>query len=296
MEGNSAKESIVARLFGFGRRRQAAVTTTEETPPIGEPGFAKTPEGEQVLEARMEEEGDEPRITVPEQVIRVRAGRAKGKDEVVGAIGDSFRELTKLLGSVSDRLDRQDNRSADLSDQLRDIPEYLRQLPALHQEQNRAIQSIAERLGQANEAARDVANHLALVPEAQERTTHAVSSLAEKVGQNHEALQRVADSMQRLPEELRERAQAQEEAIRQVAVSQQQTAKVLHAGHNRSLQLFHQATQKTLQQVQKATRDQQEQMEALLEASVTNMKRMFVLAGAFLGAAIIALASLLWLR
>ncbi|MHC4819162.1 MAG: hypothetical protein ACYTF8_14025, partial [Planctomycetota bacterium] len=107
-----------------------------------------------------------------------------------------------------------------------------------------------------------------------------------------EAIHGVTDALARIPDELRERSQAQEEAIRQVATAQQQTAKVMYAGQQKSLQLFHQATQKTLQSVQR----QRVQMEHLVEASVTNMKRTFILAAAFMVAALISVAGLILFR
>jgi hypothetical protein len=37
-------------------------------------------------------------------------------------------------------------------------------------------------------------------------------------------------------------------------------------------------------------------MEDLLHASISNMKRMFILAAAFMGAALVGVVALLWLR
>jgi len=300
------KESIISRLFGFGRRRAAtpqpgdAVDAPPESIAAGgatatapETGFAKTEAAEEAQAAHGEEEADEPRITVPEQVIRIKPGRPKSKDELVGSIRDSFKELTHLLGSVSDRLDRQDSRVGDLTEQLRELPEYLRTLPQLQAEQNRVIAAISERMAEGNDLARRTADSIARLPEAQEEQTRAMHAICARLAEGTGTVQR---AIERIPEEIRERVQAQEEAIRDVARAQEQTAKVLHAGHNKSLQLFHRATQKTLETVQSAQRDQQEQMQSILDASVANMKRMFVLAAAFAGAAIVALASLFLLR
>ena len=273
MHMKPGKESVVARLFGFGRKRK------EETPPPAEEeetGFARTDEADEML---VEEE---PEVTIPEQVLRVRTPSRRRKDDVVNAIGDSFRELTGLLGSVSERLDRQDNRSSDLADQLKDLPDYLRTLPRLHEEQTHAVQELSQRVGESTDA-------LKRLPEAQERAAHTIS---ERVAEDTEAVHGVAEALGRIPDELRERSQAQEEAIRQVAAAQQQTAKVIYAGQQKSLQLFHQATQKTLQSVQK----QRVQMEHLVDASVTNMKRTFILAAAFMAAAIISVAGLILFR
>lgn len=84
--------------------------------------------------------------------------------------------------------------------------------------------------------------------------------------------------------------------MRQVATAQQQTAKVIYAGQQKSLQLFHQATQKTLQNVERQAKTQKAQMEDMLAASVTNMKRMFWLAAAFMVAAAVAVGGLFLLR
>ena len=119
METKSGKESVVARLFGFGRNRQKQEEPSTEIEE--EHGFARTDQPD----------NDEPQVTIPEQVLRVRGGKTGKKDEVMGAIGESFRELTRLLGSVSERLDRQDERSTDLGDQLKDLPDYLRALPPI---------------------------------------------------------------------------------------------------------------------------------------------------------------------
>ncbi|MHC4137810.1 MAG: hypothetical protein ACYTDU_16990 [Planctomycetota bacterium] len=272
MHTKPGKESVVARLFGFGRKRK------EEIPPPSEEetGFARTDEADEILAE------EEPEVTIPEQVIRIRNPSRRRKDEVVNAIGDSFRELTHLLGSVSDRLDRQDTRSADLADQLKDLPDYLRVLPRLHEDQTHAVQELSQRVAESADA-------LKRLPEVQERTAHALS---ERVAEGTEAVHGVAEALGRIPDELRERSQAQEEAIRQVAAAQHQTAKVIYAGQQKSLQLFHQATQKTLQSVQR----QRVQMEHLVEASVTNMKRTFILAAAFMAAALISVAGLILFR
>ena len=204
MHMKPGKESVVARLFGFGRKRK------EETPPPAEEeetGFARTDEADEML---VEEE---PEVTIPEQVLRVRTPSRRRKDDVVNAIGDSFRELTGLLGSVSERLDRQDNRSSDLADQLKDLPDYLRTLPRLHEEQTHAVQELSQRVGESTDA-------LKRLPEAQERAAHTIS---ERVAEGTEAVHGVAEALGRIPDELRERSQAQEEAIRQVAAAQQQT-------------------------------------------------------------------------
>ena len=267
------KESVVARLFGFGRkRREEAPLPVEDE----ETGFARTEEADEMLAE------EEPEVTIPEQVIRVRTPSRRRKDEVVTAIGDSFRELTSLLGSVSERLDRQDSRSSDLADQLKDLPDYLRVLPRLHEEQTHAVQELSQRVAEGADALRRL-------PEVQERTAHALS---ERVAEGTEAIHGVTEALARIPDELRERSQAQEDAIRQVATAQQQTAKVMYAGQQKSLQLFHQATQKTLQSVQR----QRVQMEHLVEASVTNMKRTFILAAAFMVAALISVAGLILFR
>ncbi|MHC4549636.1 MAG: hypothetical protein ACYTEZ_12765 [Planctomycetota bacterium] len=274
MEPKTGKESVVARLFGFGRKRR-------EEEEVEETGFARTDEAEDLLA----EEVDEPRVTIPEQVIRVRTPGRRRKDELITAISDSFRELTSLLGSVSDRLDRQDQRSVDLADQLKDLPDYLRALPRLQEEQTGAVRDLARRVA-------DSAETLRRLPETQEEQNRAVHALSERMAEGTEAVHGVADALARIPEELRERSQSQEEAIRQVASAQQQTAKVIYAGHQKSLQLFHQATQKTLLSVHK----QKQQMEDLLDASVLNMKRMFILAAAFMGAAVIAVVGLVLFR
>jgi len=294
MEQQSGKESIVSRLFGFGRKRDPEEAAQEA-------GFART-----------DGEGDEaPSITVPEQVIRIRTSAVRKKDDVVNAIGDSFRELTSLLGSVSDRLDRQDNRAADLAEQVRELPEYLQTLPRLAEQQNEAIRSLGDHVASGNEIARVVADTLTRLPEVGEEQARAVHHLSERVAESTSA---VRDALGRLPDEIRqqgeaqrqqaevlaiaqrEQAAAQEAAIRKVAAANQQTAKVIHVGNQKSLAAFQQATQKTLQSVQQAADEQAQQMRSLLDASVANMKRMFVLAAVFMGATIAAVAAVLLLR
>ena len=304
MEPTPGKESVVARLFGFGRKRR-----TEETPPVEGPeetGFART-DAESVDE--------DPQVTIPEQVIRSRTpAKRSAKDEAVSAITDSFRELTGLLGSVTERLDRQDTRATDLADQLTELPEYLRTLPRLQQEQTDALKGIGDVAGargrwgeeqskalrelsmRVTEGSEAVAGALRRLPEVQEEQSRAVHVLGERMAESTEAVHGLADGLAKIPEEFRQHAQMQEEAIRQVASAQQQTAKVIYAGNQKTLQLFHQATQKTLQTAQKQALAQQEQMEDLLHASISNMKRMFVLAAAFMGAALIGVIALLWLR
>jgi len=301
MEPSSGKESVVARLFGFTRRRRPEEPTGEPEP-AEETGFART-DGEA---------DEDPQVTIPEQVIRIRTpAKRSAKDEAVTAITDSFRELTNLLGSVTERLDRQDTRSTDLADQLTELPEYLRSLPRLQQEQTdalrgigevaravgeeqtRAIRDLSVRLTEGSEA---MAGVLRRLPEVQEEQSRAVQVLGERMAESTEAVHGLADGLAKIPDEFRQHAQMQEEAIRQVANAQQQTAKVIYAGNQKSLQLFHQATQKTLQTVQKQAKAQQDQMEDLLYASISNMKRMFILAAAFMGAALIGVVALLYLR
>ena len=261
------KESVVARLFGFGKKREPK--PAEEVPQ--ETGFARTTDALQ--------EADDTAVTIPEQVIRVRGNK---KDEAIGAISDSFRELTKLLGSVSDRLDRQDSRTSDLADQLRELPEYLRSLPRLHQEQNEALLDIGQHLATHSEMARTLG----------QEQTFALRQFSERLAEGTTAMHDMAESVSRLPGELRTQAEAQEEALRQMATAHQQTAKVVYAGQKKSVQLFHLATQKTIQNLH----SQRRQMEQLLDASVSNMKRMFILAAAFMGAALIGIISLLYFR
>jgi len=261
------KESIVSRLFGFGKKKEPLPEGAEPE----ETGFARTSEALP--------ETDDARVTIPEQVIRVRGNK---KDEAIGAIGDSFRELSKLLGSVGERLDRQDSRTADLADQLRELPEYLRTLPRLHQEQNEALLDIGQHLASHSELTRTLGHEQA----------YALRQFGEKLAEGTTAMHGMADSIARLPEELRSQAAVQEEALRQMATAHQQTAKVVYAGQKKSIQLFHLATQKTIQNLQ----SQRRQMEDLLDASVSNMRRMFILAAAFMGAALIGIISLLYFR
>lgn len=261
MEPVSGKQSVVSRLFGFGRRRtpKAEASPVEPAPPEEE-GFARTDAAADAPDA--------PEVTIPEQVIRIRTNPVHRRDDAMQAIGESFRELTTMLGSVTERLDRQDTRAGDLSDQLGELPEYLRTLPRLQQEHNDVLRELGDRVAQGTEA----------------------------VGG-------VADALARIPEELQARSKAQEEAILKVAGSQQQMAKVVYAGHQKSLKLFHEATQRSLQSVQKqariqqqALKAQQEDMQELLAVSAANMKRTFILAAAFMVAALIAVVGLLFLR
>jgi chromosome segregation ATPase len=259
------KESIVSRLFGFGKKK--------EEPPVGaapdeESGFSRTPEAP---------EPDHTNVTIPEQVIRVRGNK---KEEAIGAISDSFRELTKLLGSVGDRLDRQDSRTADLSDQLRELPEYLRTLPRLHQEQTEALLDIGTHLATHAEAARHAGQEQAF----------ALRQLGEKLTEGTGAVRDMAETISRLPEEIRTQAAAQEEALRQIATAHKQTAKVVYAGQQKSIQLFQLATQKTIKNIEQ----QREDMQVILDSSISNMRRMFVLAAAFMGAALLATGALLY--
>lgn len=258
------KESIVSRLFGFGKKKEEPLpegAAPEET------GFARTTEAPE----------PEQNVTIPEQVIRVRGNK---KDEAIGAISDSFKELTRLLGSVGDRLDRQDTRTADLSDQLRELPEYLRTLPRLHQEQNEALLDIGTHLASHAEAARNAGLE----------QTYALRQLGEKLAEGTGAVQGMAAAMARLPEEIRSQAAAQEAALRQIATAHQQTAKVVYAGQQKSLQLFQLATQKTIRNIE----SQRQEMQLILGASISNMRRMFILAAAFMGAALIGVGALLY--
>jgi len=281
------RESLVARLFGFGRRKQKEA----QEPPPAESGFARTDAALPVPE----EDGDEPRITVPEQVIRIRTSRVKGKDEAISAIGDGFRELSSLLSSISERLARQDARAVDLSEQLKDLPEYLRALPRLQEAQNRTLGSIAERVAEGNQLATRAVDAIARLPQVQEEQTAALAYVAERISEGNQAVRGITDALARIPEELRRGAEGQEQAIRSVAEAQQKTAKVLHYNQQKALQLFHQATQKTLQNVRETVERQQEQMQEILDASVANMRRMFVLAGAFVVAGLVALGALFFL-
>jgi chromosome segregation ATPase len=261
------KESIVSRLFGFGKKKEEPLpegAAPEET------GFARTGTAPEPEDAG---------VTIPEQVIRVRGNK---KEEAIGAISDSFKELTRLLGSVGDRLDRQDSRTADLSDQLRELPEYLRTLPRVHQEQTDALLDIGSHLASHAEAARAAGQEQAF----------ALRQLGEKLSEGTGAVQGMADAMARLPEEIRSQAAAQEEALRQIATAHKQTAKVVYAGQQKSLQLFQLATQKTIRNIER----QREDMQVILDSSISNMKRMFILAAAFMGAALLATGALLYFQ
>ena len=230
METNTGKESIVSRLFGFGKKKKP------ETAPEQEAGFARTENAgaaEAVADASdrsvsgsasgTADVADEPSITVPEQVIRIRT--SSRKDEAVNAIGESFRELSSVLASVNERLDRQDGRAVDLTEHLSELPEYLRALPRLQEEQNGALNAVAK---------------------AQEGQARAAEGMAQ--------------ALERIPDAMRDGTAATEQAIRKVAAAQQQTAKVMHHGNQRSLDAFQETTQKSLQQ-------QQRQVDNMLEAS-----------------------------
>ena len=78
--------------------------------------------------------------------------------------------------------------------------------------------------------------------------------------------------------------------------AQKELTKVVHINQQKALQLFHKATQENLKAVEQRSKTQQRQMERLLDASVANMHRMFMLAGAFAIAAIVAVAALIWLN
>jgi len=285
MDPKAAKESIVSRLFGFGKKKAPEPEPSKEEPfaaTAEERGFAVTEAArsdggldDDSVGAEGPDDGDEPRITVPEQVIRIRTGGFRKRDEVVGAIGESFKELTSLLGSVSDRLDRQDARAEDLSEQLREIPEYLRQLPELAAEQNQIARQNAESLGLA-------AQSLAQIPVTQREQTEAIRGVAEVVAG--------------IPEEMRARSQAQQKAMEALAEAQQQTARVIHHGNQKQLGIFHQATQKTLQTVHQSVKQQRREMEQILRLSEQNMKRMLILTAGFVVAALVSVVAVLWLR
>ncbi|MHC4952757.1 MAG: hypothetical protein ACYTGZ_02620 [Planctomycetota bacterium] len=289
MEPKSAKESIVSRLFGFGRKHTDEPETAAETAATGpdgrdgERGFART---EESPKPDANAAAEDPKITIPEQVIRIRSGGVRKRDEVIGAIGDSFKELTSLLGSVSDRLDRQDSRSSDLADQLKEMPDYLRQLPELHAEQN--------------EIARRTVDALTEIPVAQREQAAAVHGLADrladKVGEGTEAMRGVADVVSKIPEEMRNRADVQQAAMQELTDAQRQTARVIHHGNQKQLNVFHQATQKTLQTVNLSVKSQRRDMEQILLHSEANMKRMLILTASFMAAALIAVVAVLWFR
>jgi hypothetical protein len=227
MEPVPAKESVVARLFGFTRKRQAEAP--EAAAPAEESGFARA-------DGDAREEDEEPSVTIPEQVIRIRTpAKRSAKDEAVAAITDSFRELTGLLGSVTERLDRQDVRSSDLADQLTELPEYLRTLPRLQEAQNDALRGIGEGVTRSAEVARivgeeqaqalkdlsmrvtegseAVAGALRRLPEVQEEQSRAVQALGERMAESTEAVHGLADGLAKIPEEFRQHAQVQEEAM-----------------------------------------------------------------------------------
>ncbi len=304
------KESVVSRLFGFGRKKEEAAAS--ESPvasgasPGEESGFARA-EPDTKVDARIDTSGDEPSVTIPEQVIRIRTQPARRKDEMVQAIGDSFKELTSMLGNVSDRLDRQDGRSVDLTDQLRELPEYLRSLPRLAEEQNEALRGIGKNVADGTQS---MSAALQRLPDIHERQTQAMVSLGDKISEGNEAVHGISDTIARIPEEMRERAQVQEtvmreaasaqseairesatkqsEAMRQVATSQEKMAKVVYTGQQKSMQLFQQATNKTIQTVQQQARQQQQQMEGIIQASVDSMRKMFWLAVGVIGTGVVA--------
>ncbi len=344
MEPSSSKDSVVSRLFGFGRKRpvsdpaevptegQAEPTPEAEQSSLGgdgqplhdETGFARTsdPKSSESLESGPLESGsvqsgtgdadiDAPHVTIPEQVIRIRTTPMRKKEDIVDVIGDSFKELTSMLGSVSDRLDRQDGRSADLSEQLTELPEYLRTLPRLHQEQNEALrdQGVAMRdLGvRVAEGAEKISGALQRVPEAQEQQARAISSLGDRVAEGTEAVHGVVDAVAKIPDEIRERAHAHEAAIRdastaqtdamrQVAAAHQNMAKAVHQGQQRSLQVLQSATKQTVAHIQKQGNAQQDRMETVLDASVQNMRRMFVFAAVFMGVTVATVVALMLFR
>jgi len=306
----SKGESIVSRLFGFGKKKDpvAPEEAVDAAPDVGTPesgGFARTsdsPEREEssdaaVLEAVMgEADDDDTRIRIPEQVIRVKPTRVKTSD-AVASINESFQELTSLLSNVGDRLERQDQRAGDLSDQIKDLPEYLRRLPQLAEDQNRALENIGDRLAEGTEITRRMA----------EGQARANESLGSQVARTTDSMESIAGAMSRIPDELRESTQAQAEtlrevashheaAIRKVAAAQQQQSKVIHHTHQKSLHVFHEATQKSLAEVQRSAKVHKRQMEEVLDASISNMKRMFLLSGAFMIAALAAVVALMLLR
>ncbi|MCZ6573838.1 MAG: hypothetical protein O7C98_11825, partial [Planctomycetota bacterium] len=245
------RASIVSRLFGFGRKNK------KKRPPLPEKGFART-EKSLDLEAEsgddmLDEDPESARITVPEQVIRVRTSRVGRKDEAVGAIQDGFRELTSMLSSVNERLERTDGTGSELTERLSDLPDFLRTMPRLQEDQTRAL-----------------------------------GELADKIAEGTGAAQRAADALTQIPDIVRDSAQAQREALKDQTVAQRELTKVVHINQQKALQLFHKATQENLRAVEQRAKTQQRQMERLMDASVANMHRMFMLAGAFAIAAIVA--------
>ena len=213
MEPKTGKESVVSRLFGFGRKAKKKSNGEDVVPE--ETGFAIE------KDVREEELEDDGRVTIPEQVIRIKTGQHKRKDDTVQAIGDTFTELTRMLGSVSDRLDRQDSRTGDLTAQLSELPEYLRTLPRMQQEQTDALRMIGDRMSEGTEA-------LARLPLVQEEQTRAVHSLTERMAEGTEAINS-------LPEKLAEQAESQKDAIEKVANSNERMAKVVYASNKKSL-------------------------------------------------------------
>ncbi|MFQ5844919.1 MAG: hypothetical protein ACE5JG_08025, partial [Planctomycetota bacterium] len=146
-----ARESIVSRLFGFARRKPK--------PPLGEKGFARTPKS-----AGPEDGEKSARITVPEQVIQVRTTPMGGADEAVGVIRDGFRELTSLLGNVRQRLEKGQDHAGEVTEQLHDLPDFLRAMPRIHEEQVRALGTLAEKVSQGGAAAQRAAEALGNIP------------------------------------------------------------------------------------------------------------------------------------
>ena len=241
MEPRKEKQSIVSRLFGFGRKRE------EEPAPDTEPrGFAATEPG-----GDPGSDDESPSITVPEQVIRIRTGGARKKDEVINAIGDSFQELNRLLGSVSDRLDRQDTRAADLSGQLAELPEYLRQLPELHAEQNRIAQQTAE--------------SIALIPE----------------------LQREFAEMQRLQSEehrvaVQALGEAQQQTARVIHHGNQKQLQLFHQATQKTLQTVYQSTKAQRREMEQVLRLTEQNMRRMLILAGAFVTAAFVSVAAFL--------------
>ena len=118
----------------------------------------------------------------------------------------------------------------------------------------------------------------------------ALRQIGEKLAEGNGAVLNMTDLVSRLPEEMRSQAALQEEALRQIATAHKQTAKVVYAGQQKSLQLFQLATQKTIKNIER----QREDMQLILDSSISNMKRMFILAAAFMGAALLATGALLY--
>ncbi len=132
------------------------------------------------------------------------------RDSAINAIQDSFTQLTGLMSSIQDNMEKQSHRQEELIGYLSNLPQALQSLPESQKLQTETLKAITEQLEQQNQQ--------------QGRLT----DILEKVGDAHAGQKEILDQMHDRVETLNQHDQAVAENLKSVGASMEEVSKSSH--------------------------------------------------------------------